>query len=238
MAARAMTRTAAKVAKTPKTGAAKAKTAGAKAAKAASSRGRPRSFNRDAALAAAMRVFWQRGYEATSIHDLTAAMGINPPSLYACFGCKEALFQEAVALYQRTEGQAANRALQEEPTARDAIATMLRRYVMDYTDPGKPAGCMIVLAAAVGTPDSDEVRALLRKERQAALSSIATRIRRGINDGDVPPGTDARRVAAFYATVVQGLSIQARDGASRSELLAVVDGAMAAWDGLVGKKSR
>lgn len=206
------------------------------ASAAASRRGRPRGFERDAALAAAMRVFWQRGYEATSISDLTRAMGVNAPSLYAAFGCKEALFEEAVDLYQRTEGLAAGRALVDQPMAREAIAAMLRRHVVDYTDPNKPSGCMIVLAATVGTPESEAVRQLLTRCRGDALQALEARIKRGIKEGDVPRGTNARRVAAFYATVIQGLSIQARDGARRSDLQAVVDGAMAAWDGLVGKQ--
>jgi hypothetical protein len=95
---------------------------------------------------------------------------------------------------------------------------------------------MIVLAAAVGTPQSQSVRALLRRRRQGALTAIAARIERGIVEGDVPAGADPRAIAMFYATVVQGLSIQARDGASRATLRAVVDGAMAAWDGMARQR--
>ncbi|WP_437622330.1 TetR/AcrR family transcriptional regulator [Sorangium sp. So ce1151] len=195
-------------------------------------RGRPRSFDRAAALRRAMEVFWERGYEGTSLSDLTAAMGINSPSLYAAFGCKESLFREAVSLYNEVEGAAVARAMREEPTARRAVEAMLRGNAEAYVSPGKPSGCMIVLAATLGTQESEAVRSHLAEVRRGALVELQRRLERGVAEGDLPAGTDTAALAAFYTTVLQGLSIQARDGASREALLAVVDCAMAAWDAL------
>ncbi|MGK3968485.1 TetR/AcrR family transcriptional regulator [Sorangium sp. So ce118] len=195
-------------------------------------RGRPRSFDRAAALRRAMEVFWERGYEGTSLSDLTTAMGINSPSLYAAFGCKESLFREAVSLYNEVEGAAVARAMSEEPTARRAVEAMLRGNAEAYVSPGKPSGCMIVLAATLGTQESEAVRSHLAEVRRGALVELQRRLDRGVVEGDLPAGTDTAALAAFYTTVLQGLSIQARDGASREALLAVVDCAMAAWDAL------
>ncbi len=198
-------------------------------------RGRPRGFDRDAALRAAMGVFWLRGYEATSLSDLTRAMGINAPSLYAAFKCKEALFEEALALYQQTEGAVPRRLLEAAPTAKAGFAAMLQYHAGDYIHPQKPPGCMAVLAAIVGTPENQSVRALMTRTRREAVNSLAARIRRGIVEGDVPAGTDAVALATFYATLLQGMSIQARDGATKKQLLTTVEAAMAAWDGMTGK---
>ncbi|NSC21995.1 TetR/AcrR family transcriptional regulator [Streptomyces albus subsp. chlorinus] len=195
-------------------------------------RGRPRTFDRDAALEAAMRVFWERGYEATSLAELTEAMGIRPPSLYAAFGSKEQLFREAVELYERTEGSATSQALDEAATAREGVHEALRRNACRYTEPGKPSGCMVVLAGTNCTPENEPVRELLAKDRRTTEEYLRARADRGVAEGDVPPGTDTATLAAYYATVLFGLSLRARDGAPRTDLLAVADAAMTAWDGL------
>jgi len=196
-------------------------------------RGRPREFDRAVALRRAMEVFWERGYEGTSVGDLTAAMGINRPSLYAAFGSKEALFREAVELYNRLEGEAVERALHEAPTAREAVEGMLRVNADAYVEPTTPRGCMIVLSATVGTPEAQAVRDFLAAHRQSSHEALRNRLERGVAEGDVPAGTDTEGLATFYTTILQGLSIQARDGASRETLHGIVDRAMAAWDALL-----
>lgn len=197
------------------------------------SRGRPRTFDRTEALERAMEVFWQRGYEGTSMSDLTGAMGINSPSLYAAFGSKEELFREAVARYDQTLGAVAAAELRDRPTARDAIAAVLRHHAEVFCDPDKPRGCMIVLAATTCTERTRSVHEHLAEWRIATEDAFRARIERGIADGDVPDGADAATIAAFYNTVNHGMAIQARDGADRKKLSAIAEAAIAAWDGLV-----
>jgi AcrR family transcriptional regulator len=195
------------------------------------SRGRPRTFDPDTALRQALDVFWERGYEGTSLNDLAQAMGIASASIYACFGSKEQLFRKVMALYGTTSGEPPRRALRDEPTARAAIHAMLRATADEITRSDTPHYCMLILAAPTGAVENHAVREFLADRRRDMLSAIRDRLARGVSDGDLtapPAGLDA--IARYYTTVVQGLSIQARDGATRADLEAIITCAMAAWD--------
>jgi AcrR family transcriptional regulator len=180
-----------------------------------------------------MELFWAKGYDRTSMSDLTAAMGINSPSLYAAFGCKEELFREAVALYGATEGRIWE-AMAAAPTARGAVEAMLQTTAEEFTRPGKPRGCLIVLGAIHSNDAGEMMRRELRQQRMRNVDLLSRRLERGVASGELQAGIDCRAVAAFYVTVQEGMSIQARDGASRKTLVAVANCAMAAWDGLTG----
>ncbi|CAL9316521.1 TetR/AcrR family transcriptional regulator [Streptomyces sp. SudanB182_2057] len=196
--------------------------------------GRPRAFDRDAALHTAMLVFWERGYATTSTTDLSAAMGINPPSLYAAFKNKEQLFREAIGLYERTEAEASRREMEAATTARGAIAALLHASVDRFTAEDKPRGCMIVLAATNCTEDHESVRDFALRCRARTKEVIKARLDSAGAAGELAPGTDTDRLAAFYTTFLNGLSIQARDGADRALLHGLVDMAMSAWDAPAG----
>lgn len=196
-------------------------------------RGRPRAFDRDLALRRAMRVFWEKGYAGASLADLKEAMGINGPSLYAAFGCKEALFEEAVDLYADLEGTQLWAHFGEAPTAREGMAALLRASAETYTDPARPHGCMVVLGALVGGEAEAKVAAGLARRRQDGIAQMTARLAADVAAGRLSAGIDCRAIATFYTTVQMGMSLQARDGASRETLLAVADAAMRAWDNLV-----
>lgn len=190
-------------------------------------RGRPRCFDRDAALERALEVFWRQGYEATSLTDLTAAMGINPPSLYAAFGDKEKLFMEAVDRYIERRREVVMRIYAEEPTARGAVERMLGYAVTEFSKPGNPRGCMVALSAT--NCSSAQIQAALAERRAESRRRLKARIDRGVREGELPAGTDTAGLADFYTAVFQGMSQQARDGASRKSLAATAEAAMRAW---------
>jgi AcrR family transcriptional regulator len=201
-------------------------------------RGRPRTFDPETALRQALDLFWERGYEGTSLNDLAQAMGIASASIYACFGSKEHLFRQVMALYGATSGEPPRRALREEPTTRAAIHAMLQATADQITGPDTPHYCMLVLAAPTGAVENHPVREFLADRRRGQHATIRDRLIRGVTDGDltVPPAT-LDGIARYYTTVVQGLSLQARDGATRAELEAVITCAMAAWDTLTAAPS-
>ena len=192
-------------------------------------RGRPLSFDRDLALEKAMHVFWEHGYEAASISDLTAAMGITPPSLYTAFGDKERLFLEALERYGKGPNSYSQRALAEEPTARRAIQRLLEEAAHELTQPCHPLGCMMVMATTNCSVAAEHVQEALAKRRERGVKLMQARIQRDIDEGELPLGTDTRSLATFYATVYQGMSMQAKDGATQASLMTTVDAAMRAW---------
>lgn len=179
-----------------------------------------------------MIAFWRNGYESTSMADLTAAMGIASPSIYACFGSKEQLFREAVQLYDSIAGTPARQALDHAPAAREAVHDMLSASADFYADPATPPGCMVVMAAR--TVIGQDVQVYLADLRHGMQTAIAARLRRAVAEGDLPSEATVDTMAAFYTTVQQGMSIQAHDGATRADLDAIVTAAMAAWEPLAG----
>ncbi|MCB5908749.1 TetR/AcrR family transcriptional regulator [Streptomyces pinistramenti] len=199
------------------------------ATKETKQRGRPRSFDRETALEQAVRSFWEQGYEATSISDLTRTMGISAPSLYAAFGDKQALFREVVAEYGRLHGGFLDRAVAEEPTARRGVERALREAAAEYTLPGRPRGCLVISAAQNTAPASAEVADSLRAMRLANIGGIESRIRADVASGALPADTDAHALAHYVGSVIQGMSQQARDGADRTTLEAIAALAMKVW---------
>ncbi|WP_315769602.1 MULTISPECIES: TetR/AcrR family transcriptional regulator [unclassified Bradyrhizobium] len=189
-------------------------------------RGRPRSFDRDLALERAMEVFWIKGYDGAQLTDLTAAIGITPPSFYAAFGTKEMAFREAVDLYVATVGSVPMRALEDAATVRNGIRSMLARSI-DVALSTKPGGCLLILGVVNCLPDNRAARKHLFRARRKTVKLIATRLERGLREGELPVDTDVAQLAAFYHGILQAISFQARDGATRAELQALIEPALA-----------
>jgi len=201
------------------------KRAGAEAKPARKPRGRPRSFDREAALAAAMEVFWEKGFEGASVAELCAAMDLNPPSLYSAFGDKEKLFLEAVERYSSNNRQSCPYC--DEPTARGAVEKMLTYAANEFTETSEhPRGCLMMMASTTAANSSEALQKWIAHKRAAARDNLRGRIKQGIEEGDVPSASDASALADFYFTILTGMALQAREGASRRSLLATVAQAM------------
>jgi len=193
------------------------------------SRGRPREFDKQRALNAALLLFWRQGYEGASIAQLTRAMKITAPSLYAAFGSKQQLYREALERYASTHGDPVARALAAPGPCREVIGHVLAAAARQFTQPRLPHGCLVAngaLRCATENRAAAAATALLRRLGQDALRQ---RIEAAIAAGELPDDTDASTLAAFYAAAVQGMSVQAVDGATREQLLRLGEYAMAAW---------
>lgn len=190
--------------------------------------GRPRNFDMDQALDQALRVFWEKGYEGTSLPDLTEAMGINRPSLYAAFGNKEELFRKALDRYETGPTAFVARAL-EEPTARQVADRLLKEGINMVTHPDHPGGCLAVQGALVCGDDAQPIREELERRRKAGEVMIRKRFQRAKAEGDLPADVEPNDLARYVTTVMRGLAVQAAGGATRKELLRVAELAMQAW---------
>lgn len=181
-------------------------------------KGRPRCFDREKALLQALDVFWRRGYEPSSITELCKAMEINAPSLYAAFGSKAQLFLEAVHFYEQEYWAAPSQKFMTESCLYTAVDIFFKESARILTSPTSPCGCMVVLAAINISDDAKDVIAAISELRLATKNMFADRLARGIKDGQLPSDTDLIALAGVFNTILEGLSIQARDGLSSAEL--------------------
>jgi AcrR family transcriptional regulator len=190
--------------------------------------GRPRGFDPEKALEKALRVFWKHGYEGASLTDLTEAMGINRPSMYAAFGNKEKLFRKVLDRYENSAAARDARGL-DAPTARGSINRVLLSTADLLSDPKYPRGCLLVQGALACGNDSNAVRRELCLRRVAGEAAIRERLERAKAEGDLPAGVDTTALAGYVITVLHGMSVQAAGGASREKLRSIAQRAMAAW---------
>ena len=177
-----------------------------------------------------MLTFWRHGYETTSVADLTAAMGISAPSLYTAFGDKKQLFLEAMRLYAGNP-EDMDRGIGDAPSAYDAARALMTAAATAYTGEATPRGCLLASATASGSAASADVQAAVADVRRGIDSRLRMRIERDVEDGVLPSGTQATALAGLVLAVTQGMSVLARDGASRASLLAMVAAALRAWPG-------
>lgn len=190
--------------------------------------GRPRSFDMDNALEQALQVFWRKGYEGTSLTDLTSAMGINRPSLYSAFGNKEELFRKALDRYDNGPGAYTKEAF-SLPTARQVIEGLMLGAIDNVTNPANPSGCLLVQGALACGLEAEPIRKELIFRRMAGETLLHQRLEQAKASGDLPIDSEPADLARYVTTVIRGISVQASSGACREDLQRVVKTAMLAW---------
>jgi AcrR family transcriptional regulator len=189
-------------------------------------RGRPPAFDRETVLVAARDTFWRHGYDGSSIADLTAAMGITPQSLYAAFGSKAELYRETLEQYRRMPRPEPGNPFLDKVDTVTAFERFLTNSAKIFTAPEHPKGCMISTAVLNCAEENEPVAHHVASMRLQTLNIFVTRIERGIAEGDMQPDADPRALARFLGAIVQGMSVQARDGATTDELLALLSHAL------------
>jgi AcrR family transcriptional regulator len=194
--------------------------------------GRPRAFNPDEALEKALQVFWRRGYAGASLSELTAAMGITRPSLYAAFGNKEELFHKALDLYMGGPAHGSSEALQET-SARAVLEHLLNRLVALLSDPHNPAGCLLVKGGLSSGKADDSIRDEMIKRRIAGENALRKRFERAKSEGDLPANSDPAGLAFYVTTVTHGMTVQAVNGTDQNELRRLVKMVLQTWPSLV-----
>ena len=190
--------------------------------------GRPRSFDKDKALDQAMEVFWRKGYEGASLADLTKAMGINPPSLYAAFGNKEGLLKAALDRYAEQRKGFLGTAF-DEPTARKVAECLLRGVADFHTNPDNPPGCLFTQGGLACGDGAEMIPRELASRRAQMEAAVRERFERAKQEGDLPRDADPAALARYLSTVMQGMGVQAAAGATREQLQQTVDFALAAF---------
>ena len=191
-------------------------------------KGRPREFDTEKALNAALLLFWRQGYEGTSVAALGKAMGINQPSLYAAFGNKQELFKRALARYLQGPASYLPNAL-KEPTARRVVEKLFTGALEMVMDPHHPDGCLLVQGALASGPGAEPIRNELKLKRAAAEAAVRRRFEFAVQHRDLPADVDAARLARFVITIIWGLSVQAAGGATRTQMKEVTELAMQRW---------
>jgi AcrR family transcriptional regulator len=192
--------------------------------------GRPRQFNREAALTAAMHLFWEHGYDATSLSQLKAKLGISAPSFYAAFGSKEALFAESVALYLKSHGTVMDCLWDPQLAPRAAIELALRGSALMQCEPGHPTGCMVALGVmGAGVSDNAAVTASLTAARARNRAGIAACVQRGVDTRELDPATDVTALAYAFESFLLGLSTLARDGTTQEKMNSAVTQILSLW---------